>query len=223
MERVVCSWSGGKESALALREIRQHSTLEVAALLTFESGATGRTSFHGVRTELVERQAAAAGVDLNLVTVPEGCSGPEYVDLVAEVYREYREQGVERLVLGDVFLEDADDYRQEAMDRVGFRSYCPLLGADTADLARRYLGSGFRATTVVVDAALGREFLGREVDGAFVRALPEWADPAGEDGEYHTSVHDGPPFAEPVAVEPGAVREREVGDTTLLYCDLLPG
>jgi uncharacterized protein (TIGR00290 family) len=222
MERAVCSWSGGKESALALRAVREGSTLSVATLVTFESAASGRTSYHGVRTELIERQADALGLDLELVTIPEGCTGPEYVDLVADVYRSYRERGLDRLVLGDVFLEDDDDYRGTAMERTGFRSFCPLFGTDTADLLARFLDDGFEARTVAVDAALGRGFLGRRVDRSFLADLPDDVDPAGEDGAYHTFVTDGPGFATAIDVETGAVRERAVGETTMLYCDLLP-
>lgn len=222
MERAVVSWSGGKESALALQEVREGSAIEVAELLTMVAAESERTSFHGVRPSLVERQADALGVPVRFVPIEADATGGEYVDLMTELFAEYADRGIERLVLGDVFLEDRDDYREEAMDDVGFKSYCPLLGEDTGDLIRRFLDRGFAATTVCVDASLGRAFLGRRVDEDFLAELPPDADPAGEDGEYHTFVHDGPGFASSVAFEAGEIVEREVGETTMLYCDLLP-
>jgi uncharacterized protein (TIGR00290 family) len=222
MDRAVCAWSGGKESALALHAVREESTVEVAAAMTRVSGATGRTSQHGLRPELIEAQADALGLDLDWVTVPQGCTGEQYVELTEDAFRGYADRGIDRLVLGDVFLEDPTDYRQTALDRTGFRSYCPLLGADTRELVDRLLDAGFVARTVVVDAALGREFLDRRVDEALLAELPADADPAGEGGEYHTFVTDGPGFTDPVDVAAGEVIERSVGDTTMLYADLLP-
>lgn len=222
MERVVCSWSGGKESALALAEIRTGSALAAAELMTMVSADHGRTSYHGVPAELIERQADALGVPVNLVPIPADCTGGAYVELIADVFDDYGDRGIERLVLGDVFLEDEEDYRETAMDRTRFRSYCPLLGTDTSELVDRLLEDGFEAITVCVTADLGREFLGRTVDEAFIADLPPGTDPAGEGGEYHTFVRDGPLFDHRVAVEPGEVVERTVGGESLLYCDLLP-
>ncbi|MFB6087783.1 MAG: diphthine--ammonia ligase [Haloarculaceae archaeon] len=222
MERAVCSWSGGKESALALHEVVEGSAIEVAELVTMTSAASGRTSFHGNRPELIEAQADALGIPLNLVSIGADATGQEYAALMTDVFSAYADRGIERLVLGDVFLEDQDDYREDAMHEVGFKSYCPLLGEDTGDLIERFLDLGFEATTVCVDAALGRAFLGRRVDEAFLDDLPVWVDPAGEEGEYHTFVHDGPLFDRAVEFERGKVVERDVGDMTMLYCDLVP-
>lgn len=220
MEKVACSWSGGKESTLALHEVHEGERLEVVELLTMVSPATDRTFSHGVRTKLIERQAEELGVPVELVPIPQ--EADEYANRMTGVFSDLGERGIERLVLGDVFREDGDDYRAEAMDRTGFKSYCPLLDEDTGDLVDRLLDAGFSATTVCVEADLGREFLGRQLDRTFLEELPDDADPAGEDGEYHTFVHDGPLFDDPVAFETGEVVEREVGDATMLYLDLVP-
>lgn len=220
MERVVVSWSGGKESALALQEVRERSELDVAGLLTL-FGPGGRSFTHGVRESVMERQAACMDLPLRAVEVPADAGGDAYADLMADVFAEYREAGVERLVLGDVFLEDDDDYRQSAMERTGFRSYCPLLGHGTADLAERSLDSGFEAVVACVDAdRLDESFLGRVVDESFLAALPDGVDPCGEAGEYHTFVRDGPGFADPVPVEVGEVVTRPVGEGAYHYADL---
>jgi diphthamide synthase (EF-2-diphthine--ammonia ligase) len=48
-------------------------------------------------------------------------------------------------------------------------------------------------------------------------------DPCGENGEFHTFVHDGPIFDRPVSVRPGERVTKAVGpeDATIHYCDLL--
>lgn len=222
MEQAVVSWSGGKESALALQEVREESAIDIAELLTMVAAESERTSFHGVRPSLVEQQADALGVPVRFVPIAADTTGAEYTERMTAVFADYADRGIERLILGDVFLEDQDDYRDEAMSEVGFTSYCPLLGVDTGELIRRFLDRGFEATTVCVDAELGRAFLGRRIDEGFLADLPSDTDPAGEDGEYHTFVHEGPGFENPVAFETGEVVEREVGETTMLYCDLLP-
>jgi diphthamide synthase (EF-2-diphthine--ammonia ligase) len=100
----------------------------------------------------------------------------------------------------------------------------PLWGRDTATLSQAFLDAGFGATVVCVDDdALGRSFAGRRYDRDFLADLPDGVDPCGENGEFHTFVHDGPPFARPVAVERGERVTREVKGATLHYCDLFPG
>lgn len=220
MERVAFSWSGGKESALALAEVLDRSELDVAGLLTLFSD-NDRSFTHGVRREAMERQADAMGRPLRAVTVPADADGEAYTELMVAAFDAYRETGVSRLVLGDVFLDDPNDYRQRAMDETGFRSYCPLLGHGTADLMDRFLDSDFEAVAVAVDAdRLDASFAGRRVDASFRADLPDGVDPAGEDGEYHTFVTDGPVFEEAVSVEVSETVERPVGDVTYAYADL---
>jgi uncharacterized protein (TIGR00290 family) len=221
MERVVFSWSGGKESALALDEVVRRSELDVAGLLTTFAGDSDRSFTHGVRRSVMETQAACMGLDFRPVPIPADATGEAYADLMADVFAEYRADGVTRLVLGDIELEDPDDYRQEAMAETGFRSYCPLLGHGTADLVERFLDSAFEATVVCVDEGrLDRSFAGRTLDESFVADLPDDVDPCGERGEYHTLVTDGPVFDEPLRVEVGDVVTRPVGDTEYAYADL---
>lgn len=222
MEQVVCSWSGGKESALALESVLTETTFEVAGLLTTVAAHTDRTSIHGVRVALLERQAEALGLPLDVVEIPPDATGGDYADRMTSVFAEYAERGVERVILGDVFVEDETDFRGRAVERTGIATYCPLLGEDTAALVRRFVDAGYEAVTVCVGSDLGRAFVGRTVDDAFLAELPDGTDLAGEDGEYHTFVVDGPIFDRPVAFERGAVVERPVANDTMVYADLVP-
>ena len=53
-EKVLFTWSGGKDSVLALYEIQKRDDQEVAALLTTLTEGYDRISMHGVRSILLE-------------------------------------------------------------------------------------------------------------------------------------------------------------------------
>lgn len=222
MEDVVCSWSGGKESTLALESVLRETSFEIAALMTTAVEGASRMSIHGVRLELLERQASALGFPLDIVRIPENATGGEYVQTMTDVFSGYVETGVDRLILGDVFAEDDPDFRGTAMESTGLSSYCPLLDAETRNLVRQFVSGGYEAVTVAVNESLGREFVGQTVNEEFLEGLPESVDPAGETGEYHTFVCDGPVFDHRVAFERGDIVERETVTGAMVYADLVP-
>jgi uncharacterized protein (TIGR00290 family) len=217
---VLMSWSGGKDSALALQEIRRDARFDVRALLTTVTEGYDRISMHGVRRVLLEAQAAALGVPLHVVEIPQVCTNDDYARRMEAALRVHREQGVRDVVFGDIFLEDVRWYREENVAAAGMQAHFPLWGRETAALAREFVRDGFRAITVCVDGEqLDRRFLGRMLDAEFFAELPPGADPCGENGEFHTFVSDGPGFR-------GAV-EYTMGDEVLRegrfwYRDLLP-
>ncbi len=220
--RVAVAWSGGKDAAMALDRLRRDD-VAVVELLTTVGEETARSSMHGVRRSLHERQAAALDVPLSVVALPPEPSNDEYAAAMASVLAGYRERGVGTVVFGDVFLEDVRAYREDQLEGTGVAGCWPLWGRDTADLVDEFLGAGFAATVVAVDgAALDASFAGRPFDEAFVDDLPPGVDPAGENGEFHTFVRDGPPFESPVRVERGETVTRPVGDGEYHYCDLRP-
>lgn len=75
---VVLSWSGGKDSSLALAALRADPDVEVVALLTSVTVEYGRVSIHGVRRALLDAQAAAAGLPLVEVPLRAACSNADY-------------------------------------------------------------------------------------------------------------------------------------------------
>jgi uncharacterized protein (TIGR00290 family) len=192
---VLMSWSGGKDSALALREIRSDARFDVRALLTTVTEGYDRISMHGVRRVLLEAQAAALGVPLHVVEIPQACTNDDYARRMEAALRVHREQGVRDVVFGDIFLEDVRRYREENLAGVGMQAHFPLWGRETTALAREFVTDGFRAVTVCVDGEqLDRRYLGRMLDAEFFAELPPGADPCGENGEFHTFVSDGPEF-----------------------------
>ena len=218
-ERVVVGWSAGKDSALALHEVRARGEVEPVALLTTVTEDFDRVSMHGVCSELVGRQAASLGISLEKVGIPKGASNAQYEERLFAALGPHRRAGVERVVFGDLFLEDVRAYREQSLGRIGMRGLYPIWGRDTSALVRELIALGFRAIVVCVDPRrLDRSFVGRWVDDAFLADLPADVDPCGENGEFHTFVVDGPGFSEPVAIAKGRVVERD----GFVFCDLVP-
>jgi uncharacterized protein (TIGR00290 family) len=217
---VALSWSGGKDSALALWVMREELGIEPAALLTTVTEDFDRVSMHGVRRELVRAQAEAAGLPLVEIEIPAAC--------VNEVYEQRMEAALsvpplaeaETMAFADLYLEDVRAYREERLLGAGREALFPLWGLDTAELARRFIAAGFEATLVCVDPSqIDASFAGRAFDEALLVDLPEGADPCGENGEFHTFVHAGPIFAAPIPVEVGETVDRE----GFVFTDLVPG
>jgi len=216
--RVLLSWSGGKDSAMALDRLRRDPSIRVDGLLTTVSEEFDRVSMHGVRRELVEAQAESLALPLVTVALPsppdrgkvaEGftafASSAAYEDSIGAAFAGAKELGVEGIAFGDIFLEDLRGYREALLARAGLAGVFPLWGEPTGDLLDEFVRSGFRAIVACVDGGrLGAEWTGRYLDRDFARGLPEDVDPCGENGEYHSFVTAGPGFARPVDVEPGA-------------------
>lgn len=219
MACVALAWSGGKDSALALARLRADPAVAVAALVTTVTRDFDRVSMHGVRRTLVRRQAEALGLPLAEVEISAGAGNGEYEAAFGAVVERLAADGVDELAFGDLFLADVRAYRERQLAPTPLRARFPLWGEDTAWLARRFVADGFRAILVTVDPRrLAPSWVGRDLDGAALDALPPEVDPCGERGEFHTFVWDGPIFARPVPVVRGARVERG----GFWFCDLLP-
>jgi uncharacterized protein (TIGR00290 family) len=227
--KAVMNWSGGKDSALALQRVLESGEYEVKFLLTTVNEKWQRISMHGVRRELLRKQAEALGIELLEVFLPEVSSMSVYDEKMDEAMDFLLGRGITHSIFGDIFLEDLREYRESQLARKSMKGVFPLWKMSTSELIEELVFRGFRAITVCVDASkLGAEFCGREVDEAFVRDLPPNIDPCGENGEFHTFVYDAPCFKNPIPVRKGQVVYREYrsnGDSAwsnrFFYCDLL--
>jgi uncharacterized protein (TIGR00290 family) len=216
---LLLSWSGGKDSALALRELRATGTDEVKALLTTVTVEFDRISMHGVRRRLLHEQASSLGLPLEEVWIPSASSNETYETQMKQALAKYRSQGVEEVAFGDLFLQDVRQYREERLGQVGMRGLFPLWGRDTRKLAMEFVELGFQAVVCCVDPRrLGEEFCGMEYDGSFLESLPSDVDPCGENGEFHTFVYAGPIFKNKIELTKGPVVHRD----GFYFADLLP-
>ena len=217
------SWSGGKDSAMALHELLRGANHEVVSLLTSVSEEYRRISHHGVRESLLDEQAKAIGIPLRKVYLPSGtnggCTNEVYEASMAEVMATYRDEGVFTVAFGDLFLEDLRAWREANLARAGMRGIFPVWKRESAQFSRSVIALGYKACLSCVESRVGPAFAGRESDEALLRDLPPGVDPCGENGEFHTFVFDGPIFQAPVSLR--------VGETVMrdgrYYADLASG
>jgi len=217
-EPVLLSWSGGKDSVLALHALQKAPGIEVAGLVTTVTEEYDRISMHGVRRALLERQAEAAGLPLHIVWIPPDCRNEIYEERMAAALAPHRERGIRRVAFGDLFLEDIRAYRERKLASAGMEALFPIWGRDTAALAQDFIAQRFAAVLVCVDThSLDAAFAGRAFDESLLRDLPPGVDPCGENGEFHTFVHAGPIFSAPIHVRIGV---QETRLERFRYCDL---
>jgi uncharacterized protein (TIGR00290 family) len=204
MKRILLSWSSGKDSAWSLQVLRQRAEYEVVGLLTTFNEEADRVAMHAVRRDLVERQAAAAGLPLWAVPLPWPCSNEQYEGLMAQACARAVAEGIEGVAFGDLFLEDVRAYREKQMKGTGLEPIFPVWGLPTAALAREMIAAGTRAKLTCVDTEkLDRAFVGREFDEELLADFPEEVDPCGERGEFHSFVYAGPMLKAVVPVSVG--------------------
>lgn len=216
-------WSGGKDSCLALYHILRHAPdVRVVKLLTCLSQVYDRVSMHGVRRQLIREQADALGLPVDFIVIPHqdapSCpmahTGPGttfppndvYSQTMLAAFRRLKEEGIEVIVFGDIYLEDLRAYRDRLLDVAGLAGCYPLWGRDPSALYEDFLEMGFRAVTICVDTQrLPEGCCGKPLDAAFRESLPTGLDPCGERGEYHSFAYDGPLFHHPVNFRLGDV------------------
>jgi uncharacterized protein (TIGR00290 family) len=218
-QRILLSWSSGKDSAWSLFTLRQDPNNRIVGFLTTINEEFDRVAMHAVRRELLEAQANAAGVDLWPVPIPHNCTNELYEEVMRRALAKAKDAGITAIAFGDLFLEDVRRYREAKMAGMGFELLFPLWGRPTARLAEEMINRGLRATVTCVDPrALDPSFAGREWDATLLKDLPKNIDPCGENGEFHTFVHAGPMFSGPLAIRVGEVIERD----GFVFADLLP-
>jgi uncharacterized protein (TIGR00290 family) len=204
------SWSSGKDSAWCLHLLQRNPEYEVAGLLTTLNAAFDRVAMHSTRREILEAQAAAAGLPLQVVPLPWPCSNEHYEDAMRNACDTAVANGIRAIAFGDLYLEDIRRYREEHLRNIHLTPVFPVWGRDTRDLLQEMIAAGVKTRIVCVDPKkLPREFAGRDLDEDLLRDFPANVDPCGENGEFHTCVYDGPMFRNPIPIESGEVVERD--------------
>ena len=202
---------------MALHALLGDPEYEVISLLTTVTEGYDRISMHGVRRELLHRQAQSIGVPVTEVFIPAQCDNTVYEIRMAERVLDFRDRGVRHVAFGDIFLEDLRAYRERKLLSAEMKAIFPIWKVDTKELAARLVREHFRAVTTCIDPRkLNRSFAGRELTSAFFQELPADVDPCGENGEFHTFVFDGPIFRKPVPIQIGPVVERD----SFVFCDI---
>ena len=199
------SWSGGKDSMLALHRALAAGH-EVRALLAMFDESGQRSRSHAISPVLMQAQADALGIPL----VMRRAGWADYEAVFVDQLQAFARQGIATGLFGDIDLQPHRDWEEQVCARAGLRAELPLWGEPRRALADELLALGYRARVVCVDArVLDRSFCGRAFDAAFLADLPPGVDACGENGEFHTFVYDGPRFAHAVPHRLAAVHEIE--------------
>ena len=194
------SYSGGKDSALALhRMIRQGH--KPAALITTVNIEHNRSWFHGIQDELL--QSISNSLQIPLIICK--CTANDYTQLFENSLEKARLMGADSCVYGDIDIGDHREWNEERCQKAGLKCVLPLWRQDRETLVRETIASGFKALIKIVDSRkLGDSFLGQILTIPLIEEIKNaGVDVCGENGEYHTFVYDGPVFKSPVAFETG--------------------
>ncbi len=238
MQKTYLNWSSGKDAALALYLLQNDKKFKVEKLVTTINSEVDRVSMHGLKRELLVKQAESIGIHLQLIELNGTVSMEQYNSIMTDAVTQLKNEGFTHSVFGDIFLEDLKEYREAQLNKIGINPVFPLWKRNTKELILEFIAQGFKAITVCVNArVLDKSFCGREIDLEFIESLPINVDPCGENGEFHTFVYDGPNFKERVKYEVGEIIERiytpsktendcfkdkpQSWDTAFWYCDLL--
>ncbi|WP_087998774.1 ATP-binding protein [Gottfriedia solisilvae] len=223
-KKVAVSFSG-KDSTLALHDLLHSDEYEVVVLIASVTEGFNRTSIHGVRVELLEAQAKSIGLPLRKIWIPENCSNETYQEIMIQVNTELKEQGIDHVAFGDLFLEDVRKYREEMLKPLEIIPIFPLWGEGTTNVLNRFLSLGYKTIITCVDLTrLPEEFSGKEINDQFIEELPDEVDPCGENGEYHSFVFDGPIFKMPIEFLVGEMKltaDAYTGETRFCFTDLI--
>lgn len=196
-------WSGGKDSAYCLHKVISEGQYEIVYLLTTLNANFKRISMHGIREELLDKQAESLGIPLLKAWVKEG-SNLEYEQQMERILIQVKAEGIEHVIFGDIFLEDLRAYREANLAKVNMKAVFPLWKIATGELLRSFIALNFKTVLCCTsDAYLNEEWVGIQIDETFQKTLPANVDPCGENGEYHTFCYDGPVFRTPVLFSKG--------------------
>ncbi|MCT3670435.1 Dph6-related ATP pyrophosphatase [Elizabethkingia anophelis] len=225
-EKVLMNWSGGKDSAMALYNILNNKNYKIEGLLTSVNAANQRISMHGVSGEMLVKQAESIGLPLTKINLPEASDMTAYENIMEQTLSTFTEQGIETSVFGDIFLEDLRKYREQQLEKIGWKAVFPLWKKDTRNLVYEFLELGFRTRICCINKQyLDSDFLGCDLDEYLIDKLPENVDPCGENGEFHTFVYAGPVFQNNLSIKNGERVEKSYNHDGKAYgyefCDIL--
>lgn len=218
-QKVLMSWSSGKDSAWALYKLQQNPAIDLAGLFCTVTKAFDRVAMHGVRVDLLRSQARSIGLPLEVIEIPHPCSNAEYEAIMGRFVARAKNDNIDCFAFGDLFLEDVRNYRVEKLEGSGIEAIFPLWGIPTDQLVLEMINNGLRMVTTCIDPKkIPAAFIGREFNQEFLDALPDQVDPCGENGEFHSFVFAGPMFSEQIEISVGEIVHRD----GYLFADILP-
>jgi uncharacterized protein (TIGR00290 family) len=196
-EKIIASFSGGKDSTFMLHKLLKNDKYEVVSLITTVT-PDDETSGHMVDFKWIQAQAEAIGIPLYKIQYPL-YDGKGFEKGLIETMNYFANQGISKIAFGDLFLEDCIEYKKKLVESNGYELILPLAGIDTKQLVQEFIDLGYQAKIVSIRLdKLNPSFLGRDLNNELIADLPKDVDPCGEFGEYHSFVYNGEIFSRPI-------------------------
>lgn len=186
-----CSFSGGKDSCLAIyRAI--HAGGYAKKLITIFTGCGERSRSHGLHLSVVMAQSQA----MNIPLLTRATSWNDYEKHFTDALASVKKEGVKHIVFGDIDLQEHRDWEERVCNGVGLHPFLPLWLEERRALLEEFLELGFCAMIIAVkENVLPTSLLGKTLSQTVIEEIEsQGADACGEGGEYHTLVYDGPIF-----------------------------
>lgn len=204
------NWSTGKDASLAYYYLQKDEKYQIDRFVTSINTHHDRVSMHGLRRELLVKQAQEIGLPVTTIELPEEPTMEVYNNEMERVVTKLEREGYSHCGFGDIFLEDLRSYREEQLKQFNIKCCFPLWKRDSKELLEEFINLGFKAVVLCIKSELlDVSFVGREIDKNFINDLPDNVDPCGENGEFHTFCYDGPIFTNPVKFVVGEKVYRE--------------
>lgn len=224
--KIAISFSGGKDSTLALYKIQNNPVFEVDSLLVTLTEGFGRVSIHEVRYELLKLQSESLGIPLREVWLPQDCPDEKYQEIMGKAIAGMRKDGVTHIAFGDIHLQDVREYREELFSESGITPVFPLWGIPVEEVSHDFVDLGFKTVLTCVDLErLEPSCAGKVYDRKFIMEYPKEHDICGENGEFHSFVFDGPNFEFPINYglgEKKVTKDYFTKKDRFLFIDLIP-
>ncbi|OAB41938.1 diphthine--ammonia ligase [Paenibacillus glacialis] len=196
-QKFIASFSGGKDSVLALYKAMKVGTAVGLIVMMEEEGKRSRS--HGMPPELIRAQAHSIG----LPVYTAAASWTDYEEVFTRLLEQAKNQGAELLVTGDLDMPAHGCWHDKVTKNAGLKLGMPLWEMDHKEVVEEFINLGFITIIVTVNLSLGmrEDDLGRTLTHEYVQELEaRGIDPCGEGGEFHTTVIDGPLFEHPIPV-----------------------
>lgn len=202
-EPFVCSFSGGKDSVLAL--CRANDRGEARGLLTWYDEEQQGSVFHHQSIKIIQTQAESMGLPL---IISKFTPWSHRLELI-EQYKDFAAQGIKSIIFGDIYLQDSAKMQSILCKKAGLIPRFPLWGESIETLFRDLEERKIRTIISRVNTAyLDEKWLGKEYDQNTFNAFKEIdIDSFGEKGEFHTTVIDADIFKNSIDV----MKEKEDG------------
>jgi diphthine-ammonia ligase len=200
MSRILCSWSGGKDSCFALMQaIRAGYTPTVLLNVLNEAGKISRS--HGIPSAILSAQATAMQLPVHLISSSWEEYEKRFINALHELTTQYQ---VTHAVFGDIDLQAHRDWEEKVCAAAGLTAVLPLWQQNRKALVEQMLDAGIETMIVSCNNVMGETFLGRMLTRELVAELETLGvDVCGENGEFHTLVLNCPLFSKPLEVHAG--------------------